>query len=167
MPFYYQALFKSRMLHVFQVFCQSRDMKMMATPEKKERVSSLAGKRILLVEDNDLNREIATELLQMHELFIDEAENGQLALEKFRDSMPGDYDCILMDVQMPVMDGYEATRAIRALERKDAKTIPILALSANVFATDLGKAHGAGMNEHISKPIDIGHLIDVLQKWIG
>lgn len=87
-----KPLFKSRMLHVFQVFCQSRDMKMMATPEKKERVSSLAGKRILLVEDNDLNREIATELLQMHELFIDEAENGQLALEKFRDSMPGDYD---------------------------------------------------------------------------
>ena len=162
-----KPLFKSRMLHVFQVFCQSRGMKMMAIPERKERVSSLAGKRILLVEDNDLNREIATELLQMHELLVDETENGQLALEKFRDSMPGDYDCILMDVQMPVMDGYAATRAIRALERKDAKTIPILALSANVFATDLGKAHGAGMNEHVSKPIDIGHLIDVLQKWIG
>lgn len=162
-----KPLFKSRMLHVFQLFCQSRNMNMIAAPEMKRPVSSLAGKRILLVEDNDLNREIATELLQMHGLLVDQAVNGLLALEMFRDSMHGDYDCILMDVRMPVMDGYEATRAIRALEREDAKSIPIVALSANVFATDLGKAHDAGMNEHVSKPIDIIHLMDVLQKWTG
>lgn len=162
-----KPLFKSRMLHVFQLFCQSRNMKMIAVPELKRPVSSLAGKRVLLVEDNDLNREIATELLRMHGLVIDEAENGLFALEKFRDSGHGDYDCILMDVQMPVMDGYEATRTIRALKRRDAQSVPIIALSANVFATDLGKAHDAGMNEHVSKPIDIAHLMDVLQKWIG
>ena len=161
-----KPLFKSRMLHVFQLFCQSRNMEMIAAPEMKRQVSSLTGKRILLVEDNDLNREIATELLLMHGLVIDEAVNGKLALEKFRESVPGEYDCILMDVQMPVMDGYEATRAIRGLKRQDAMTIPILALSANVFATDLGKAHDAGMNEHVSKPVDITHLIGVLQKWI-
>ena len=162
-----KPLFKSKMLHVFQVFCQSRNLTVLPVPEKKKPVSSLAGKRILLVEDNDLNREIATELLQMHGMMVDEAANGQIAVDMFLLSPCGKYDCILMDVQMPVMNGYDATRAIRAAQREDAETIPILALSANVFATDLGKAHSAGMNEHISKPIDMNHLIDVLQKWTG
>lgn len=161
-----KPLFKSRMLHVFQLFCQSRNMKMIAFPEKKKPAFSLAGKRILLVEDNELNREIAVELLRMQGMQVVEAENGQVALDTFRRSAPGEYDCILMDVQMPVMDGYKATRAIRSLQREDARTIPVLALSANVFATDLGKAHAAGMDEHISKPIDMNRLMAVLQKWI-
>ncbi len=115
----------------------------------------LAGKRILLVEDNDLNREIAVELLQMHGVLVDEVRNGQEAVNRFLDTPSGTYDCILMDIQMPIMNGYEATQAIRALNRNDAKRIPILALSANTFTSDLGKAFNVGMNDHIAKPIDI------------
>lgn len=126
----------------------------------------LTSKRILLVEDNELNREIASELLQMHGFSIDKAENGQRAVEKFVASAPETYDCILMDIQMPVMDGYQATRTIRSLEREDAHTIPILALTANAFATDLAKAHSAGMNDHIAKPIDINRLLEALQRWM-
>lgn len=125
-----------------------------------------AAKRILLVEDNELNREIASELLQMYGFIIDKAEDGQRAVEKFSASVPGEFDCILMDIQMPVMDGYQATRTIRALKREDAKTIPILALTANAFATDLAKAHSAGMNDHIAKPIDINRLLEALQRWM-
>ena len=161
-----KPLFKSRMLHVFHVFCQSRNLNALPVPEKKEKGLSLAGKRVLLVEDNELNREIALELLRMHGLVIDVAENGQVAIDKFNCSFPGEYDCILMDIQMPVMDGYEATRGIREMKREDAKTVPILALTANVFATDLGKAHAAGMNGHIPKPVDIVHLIDVMKQWM-
>ena len=122
--------------------------------------------RILLVEDNQLNREIAAELLKMHGFFVDEVENGRLAVEKFGASAPGEYDCILMDIQMPVMDGYQAAEAIRALERKDAQTVPILALTANAFASDIGKAHSAGMNGHIAKPIEVDQLMETLQRWM-
>ena len=120
-----------------------------------------------LVEDNQLNREIAAELLKMHGFLIDEAENGRLAVEKFSSALPGTYDCILMDIQMPVMDGYQAAEAIRALDRADGKTVPILALTANAFATDIGKAHSAGMNDHVAKPIEIDRLIETLHRWIG
>ena len=98
---------------------------------------------------------------------IDEAENGRLAVEKFSTSASGKYDCILMDIQMPVMDGYQAAEAIRSLKRKDAKTVPILALTANAFASDIGKAHSAGMNDHVAKPIEVDRLMETLQKWIG
>jgi len=120
----------------------------------------------LLVEDNDLNREIASELLEMHGCSIEAAENGKFAVEKFARSAPEEYDCILMDIQMPVMDGYEAARAIRALKRDDAQTVPILALTANAFATDLAKAHNAGMNDHIAKPIDVERLLETLNRWM-
>ena len=118
------------------------------------------------MEDNELNREIAEELLQMNGMSVDSVENGQLAVERFQASDYGEYDCILMDIQMPVMNGYEATETIRALSRKDAKTVPILALTANAFASDLGKAHSVGMNAHIAKPIDTKLLFEVMQKWI-
>ena len=118
------------------------------------------------MEDNDLNREIAVELLQMHGVLVDEVRNGQEAVNSFLDTPSGTYDCILMDIQMPIMNGYEATQAIRALNRNDAKRIPILALSANTFTSDLGKAFNVGMNDHIAKPIDIQLLIEVLQKWM-
>ncbi|EEG74632.1 ATPase/histidine kinase/DNA gyrase B/HSP90 domain protein [[Clostridium] hylemonae DSM 15053] len=133
---------------------------------EEEPPSSLSGRRILLVEDNDLNREIASELLEMHGCSIEAAENGKLAVEKFARSAPEEYDCILMDIQMPVMDGYEAARAIRALKRDDARTVPILALTANAFATDLAKAHNAGMNDHIAKPIDVERLLETLNRWM-
>ncbi len=160
-----KPLFKSKISHTFHQFCRSGRSDAVALPVK-EAHSTLAGKRILLVEDNQLNREIAAELLKMHGFLIEEAENGRLAVEKFEASAPGTYDCILMDIQMPVMDGYQAAGAIRALGRKDAKTVPILALTANAFASDIGKAHSAGMNGHVAKPIEVDRLMETLQRWI-
>ena len=119
------------------------------------------------MEDNELNLEIAAELLQMQGILVDTAENGQEALEKFKVSGIREYSGILMDIQMPVMDGYRATKAIRALPRVDAREIPIIALTANAFATDLGKAHSSGMNDHIAKPIDMQVLLEALGRLMA
>lgn len=127
----------------------------------------LAGKRILLVEDNEINREIATELLKLEGVAVAAVENGKLALEAFEASAPGEYEAILMDIQMPVMDGFEAAGAIRALNREDAWKVPILALTANVFAADMARARSVGMNDYIAKPIDAVYLLETIQKWIG
>lgn len=159
-----KPLFKSRMACTFHKFCRSTMGEPAALPEYTKSV--LNGRRILLVEDNELNREIAVELLQMQGLVVDTAEDGLQAVEKFRLSGMKEYGCILMDIQMPVMDGYQATEAIRGLSREDAKDIPILALTANAFASDLGKSHSAGMNDHIAKPIDMEHLIEILKRWM-
>ena len=113
------------------------------------------GKRILLVEDNELNREIAEELIGATGASVESAEDGVQAVKKFKESAEGYYDLILMDVQMPHMDGYEATRCIRALGRSDAQKVPIFAMTANAFAEDVQKSREAGMNAHISKPLDI------------
>lgn len=161
-----KPLFKSKILHVFQLLCQTKPAEPSAIPVKDAR-PALTGKRVLLVEDNDLNREIAVELLQMNGLLVEAVEDGSRAVDAFRQSTPGYYDCVLMDIQMPVMNGYEATERIRAMSREDARTIPIFALTANAFAADLGKAHSAGMNDHIAKPMDIDYLFEVLQRWIG
>lgn len=161
-----KPLFKSKMVHTFRRFCH-QERSGAPAPAPEERQSSLAGKKVLLVEDNELNREIAVELLEMHRLRVDTAENGQVAVEKFGASAPGEYACILMDIQMPVMNGYQSAETIRALKRADARAIPILALTANAFASDLGKAHSAGMNDHIAKPIDVDRLMETLQRWIG
>lgn len=114
---------------------------------------TVKGLRVLLAEDNELNMEIARFFLQ--ELGAESVPvwNGQEALERFADSAPGEFDMILMDVMMPVMDGYEATRRIRALPRADAKTIPILAMTANAFSDDVRRSREAGMNAHLSKPL--------------
>lgn len=160
-----KPLFKSKISRTFHQICQSGRSDAMAIPVEKA-CFSLEGKRILLVEDNQLNREIAAELLKMNGFLIDEAENGQLAVDMFEVSVPGKYDCILMDIQMPVMDGYRAAETIRALNREDARSVPILALTANAFATDIGKAHSAGMNDHVAKPIEVGRLLETLQRWI-
>ena len=120
----------------------------------------------MLVEDNELNREIAFELLSMQGMLIETAENGQDAVQAFRSSNPGYYNAILMDIQMPVMDGYEAAAAIRLLDRDDAKTVPILAMTANAFITDISKAYSVGMNDYITKPIDVNGLNRTLEKWI-
>lgn len=160
-----KPLFKSRIRQVLQSFGPGKQREPAAPVPGKQR-APLEGRRFLLAEDNDMNREIAVELLEMHGMAVDAAENGLAAVEKFGNSPAGTYDGILMDIQMPVMDGYEATRAIRALDREDAKTVPILALTANAFATDIGKAHAAGMNDHVSKPIDVAYLIGTLRKWV-
>ncbi len=116
---------------------------------------SLKGCHFLVAEDNEINAEIVQEFLDMDGASCELTENGLLAVERFRDSEPGRFDAILMDVQMPVMNGYEATRAIRTLDREDAKTIPIIAMTANAFSEDVKEALDAGMNAHVAKPIDM------------
>jgi Signal transduction histidine kinase len=128
---------------------------------------ALAEKRLLLVEDNELNREIAVELISQTGVSVDSAENGQEALACFEKMPENHYDMIFMDIQMPVMDGYEATAKLRRLARRDAPQIPIIAMTANAFAEDIRKSREAGMNEHLTKPLDIGALMKCLEKWLG
>ena len=148
-------------------------MKKFATNKKEEEevtivpsiVASFPGKRILVVEDNDLNREIAYELLQETGAEIETASDGLEAVNKVSASPEGYYDFIIMDIQMPVMDGLEATRQIRLLDRQDTKDLPIVAMSANAFAEDVRLSLEAGMSEHIAKPIEIDRLYSVMGKW--
>lgn len=128
--------------------------------------SNYSDRRVLLVEDIELNREIVCEILGMTGTKIEEAEDGKVALDKFSASEIGYYDLILMDVQMPVMNGYETTRAIRALEREDAATVPIVAMTANAFEEDIKDAKQAGMNEHLAKPFDLEKLMTVLERYL-
>ncbi|MFG6331794.1 MAG: response regulator [Lachnospiraceae bacterium] len=125
----------------------------------------LKGKRILLAEDNELNWEVARELLSILELELDWAENGAACVEKFRKSRVGYYDAIIMDVRMPVMDGYEATAAVRGLEREDAG-IPIIAMTADAFSEDIQRCLECGMNDHLAKPIDIQEVAHKLKKYL-
>jgi len=120
-----------------------------------------------VAEDNEINAEILSELLDIEEAVCEIVENGKLAVERFNETEPGSYDAILMDVQMPVMNGYEAARAIRALERDDAKLIPIIAMTANAFAEDVKDAMDAGMDAHIAKPIDMLVLKRTLSLYLA
>ena len=132
-----------------------------------EEAFSLEGKRILLAEDNEVNMEITTELLQMNGVAVTQAWNGAEAVERFREAEAFAFDAILMDMQMPVMDGCEAARRIRALRRPDARKVPIVAVTANAFAEDIAATSAAGMDAHVSKPIDFAHLVKVLRECIG
>lgn len=123
-------------------------------------------KHILVVEDNTINMELACELLRQTGACIDTATNGEEAVEMFRESKEGYYDLVFMDIQMPVMDGNEATRKIRALERKDAKVVPIVAMTAYIFAEDIRLSFKAGMDMHIAKPLNFQKLSDVMQKYL-
>lgn len=127
---------------------------------------TLAGKRILLAEDNDLNAEIAIELLSEEGLLVNRVSNGVACVEKLEKAAPDFYDLILMDIQMPVMNGYDATRKIRQLEDPFRSSIPIIAMTANAFAEDRQKALFVGMNDHVAKPVDMNVLIPVLEKHI-
>lgn len=124
-----------------------------------------AGERILIVEDNELNREITAEIVQAAGARTDMAGNGKIAVEKFAASPEGFYDYILMDILMPEMDGYEATQKIRAMDRSDSGTVPIFAMTANAFAEDVEKSRRAGMNAHISKPVSAGELYKQMKKF--
>ena len=132
--------------------------------EGGEEETSFTGKRIFLVEDNELNQEIAVEILQEAGFVIDVADDGAIAVEKMKITSPGQYDLILMDIQMPIMDGYEATRQIRALSKPGISDIPIIAMTANAFDEDEKAAFNAGMNGHIAKPIDIPKLLALLRE---
>lgn len=131
-----------------------------------EDTSGFKGKRLLLAEDNELNREIAIEILGEYGFQMDTAENGAEAVEKVSDSEPGHYALVLMDIQMPVMDGYEATKAIRGLEDPALANIPILAMTANVFEEDRKAALENGMNGFLSKPIILAEVIRALQSFL-
>ena len=132
----------------------------------EKATADLRGRRILLAEDMPVNAEIMMMILSMREMEADHAENGQIALEKFQSHEAGWYDAILMDMRMPVMDGLEATRAIRALDRADAKTIPIVALTANAFDEDVQRSMQAGLNAHLSKPVEPEALFETLESLI-
>ncbi len=143
---------------------------MLDAPEeetRKETVShrSFHGKRILLAEDNDLNWEIAEDLLSEAGFQLERAENGQICVEKFEQSELGCYDVVLMDIRMPVMNGYDAAKAIRALPRKDAN-LPIIAMTADAFSDDIQRCLDCGMNEHVAKPIDVDRLTQLLKKYL-
>jgi CheY-like chemotaxis protein len=150
--------------------CFTVDLTFDVDPEKIQENAQAAtddvkGMNILLVEDNMLNMEIAEEILEDEGVTVATAENGQIAVDEFNDSEPGTFDAILMDIMMPVMNGYEATRAIRASSHPDAKVVPIIAMSANAYAEDVQEALASGMNAHVAKPINIPLLLSTLNRY--
>ena len=134
-------------------------------PAADQKVKAVLSGRILLVEDNEINAEITKRILEVFGLAADWMENGALAVECFTKAEAGTYQAILMDIQMPIMDGYDATKAIRASSHKDAKTIPIIALTADAFQDAIDRAHQAGMDDYITKPLEPALLKQVLLKW--
>lgn len=157
-----KPLFKSNLfLGLSKYLLDSPDTK----PEKLVEDKDFEGKHILLAEDNDLNWEIAQEILSEAGFTLERAENGKICVEKFEESKPGTYDLILMDIRMPVMNGYDAAKAIRALSRPD-QNLPILAMTADAFSDDIQRCLECGMNEHIAKPIDISRLTQILKKYL-
>ena len=160
-----KPLYKSKLLQVLRSFLDEGDQPEPIRPFKLSNVD-YSGKRILLVEDNELNREIAVEIIGSTGITIDTAINGLDAVHKVAQSEEGFYQIILMDIQMPIMDGYEATRQIRSLQRRDIAHMPIIAMTANAFSEDVTNAIKAGMNYHLAKPIDIGALMGILSKYL-
>ena len=157
-----KPLFKSRLLGSFRELVEPETPKTQA-----EAMGTYEKSCVLLAEDNDLNAEIGKELLSMMGITVERAVNGQEAVELFLSESPGHFDLIFMDIQMPVMDGYEASRAIRMSERQDADTIPIVAMTANAFAEDVKRALKAGMNEYLTKPVDLDELQRVLDTCLN
>ncbi|MDE7059131.1 MAG: response regulator, partial [Lachnospiraceae bacterium] len=161
-----KPLFKSRLTRVLKDVLGLGNKEKTRTALENFQQQDFSGKRVLLVEDNELNIEVASELLDIVGIQVEQALNGKLALERVLEHGPGYYDLIFMDIQMPVMNGYEAAKAIRSSNREDLAVIPIVAMTADAFADDIRKSEEAGMNAHISKPIDIEKLEDALQTWI-
>ena len=131
--------------------------------ELQEETSAFEGKKVLLVEDNELNQEIASTILSEAGFTVDIANDGDVAVNKMKQAAAGQYDLILMDIQMPKMDGYEATRQIRQLADRQIAAIPIVAMTANAFEEDRQSALDAGMNGHIAKPIENSELFEILK----
>ena len=157
-----KPLFKSTLFNTLRQFVD--DPKTERVKEVKQQ-HDLQGRRILLAEDNELNWEIASELLSEEGLVLDWAENGQICVEMLQASKPGYYDAILMDIRMPVMGGYEATQVIRTLDHPD-RDLPIIAMTADAFAEDVKRSLDCGMNAHVAKPIDVGEVMRLLEKFI-
>ncbi|MGN1339201.1 MAG: response regulator, partial [Oscillospiraceae bacterium] len=162
-----KPMFRSRVAKTFN--------SLVGTDEPKEKEAplvggmqnmDLSGFRVLLVEDNDLNAEIASEILAMTGLSVERAADGTEAVDMMSRCKDGYYDIIFMDIQMPKMNGYDTARAIRAMNRNYCKQVPIIAMTANAFAEDIQAAKTVGMNEHIAKPLDFKHLSKTLNKWL-
>ena len=158
-----KPLFRSGLYYGLRPFIEAKPARQ--EPEE-DADTSLKGRRILIAEDNELNWEIASALLEELELETEWAENGQICVEKFEQSAPAWYDAILMDLRMPVMTGFEATDAIRKLARKDAKTVPIIAVSADAFKDDVQKCLDHGMNAHMPKPLELQSLRSLLIQYL-
>ncbi|MGM9571817.1 MAG: response regulator, partial [bacterium] len=161
-----KPLFRSRLARTFNNLIGEDDYE-----EPEEMIVALenmdlTGHRVLLVEDNVLNAEIAAEILKMAGIVVEHAADGTEAVDMMNNCADGYYDIIFMDIQMPKMSGYDATRAIRAMKRNYCKQIPIIAMTANAFAEDVQAARTVGMNEHIAKPLDLKTLAKTLKKWL-
>ena len=157
-----KPLFQSSLFDLLMNICGNK------TPARISGDSEydFSGKRVLLAEDNAMNMEVAKKVLEAARFSVDGAINGEEVVQRFAESAPGTYDAILMDVQMPEMDGHQATRAIRLLAHPDAKSIPIIAMTADAFAENVAEALASGMNDHVAKPIDVRTLYDTLQKHL-
>ncbi len=157
-----KPLFASNVIDEFERIARKNNMSLV----KEKKRASLQGKRILIAEDMEINAEIMKEVLAIREIITEHAANGRIALEMFRESEEFGYDAILMDVRMPEMDGLEATKAIRALDRKDASIVPIIAMTANAFDEDVQRSLQVGMNAHLSKPVEPERLYKSLEELI-
>lgn len=163
-----KPLFKSRLIQVLKEVLghEQEHEEKQSTVLETFKQQDFSGKRVLLVEDNEINIEVAKELLGIVGIQVEMAMNGKLAVEAVMEKEPGYYDLIFMDIQMPIMNGYESAKAIRSSGRKDLEEIPIVAMTADAFADDIRRSEEAGMNDHVSKPVDIGKLEEALQRWI-
>lgn len=159
-----KPLFRSKLVYLFRKLTGREES---GEQEKTETLPerNFTGRRVLIVEDNELNREIAEEVIGSTGVSVESVENGSLAVERFEETEEGYFDLIFMDIQMPVMNGYEATKAIRGSTRKNGKQIPIIAMTANAFVDDIMDSKRAGMNEHIAKPLDFAKLIECMERW--
>ena len=156
-----KPLFKSTLFYGLKKYMDVEDLQAAEGSQ-----AELAGRRVLVAEDNELNWEILQALLSDIGIEPEWAENGQICLEKFQASAPGHYDIILMDVRMPVMNGYEATEGIRASGHPDAAAIPIIAMTADAFSEDIKRCLDCGMNAHTAKPINFDEVVLLLKKYI-
>ena len=161
-----KPLFRSRLVKTFRSLVGGEEPAEEEKPFVALEEMDLTGGRVLLVEDNELNAEIAMEILKMTGLTVERVEDGIEAVDRLAECEDGRYDMIFMDIQMPRMNGYDATRAIRAMDRNYCRQVPIVAMTANAFAEDVHAAKTVGMNEHIAKPLDLNTLAKILKKWI-
>lgn len=161
-----KPLFRSRLAKTFNTLVGVEEKTEQAAPLVALNELNLSGKRVLVAEDNDLNAEIAEEILEMTGIEVERACDGAEAVDMVSAREDGYYDLIFMDIQMPHMNGYDATRAIRAMDRNYCKQVPIVAMTANAFAEDVQAAKTIGMNEHIAKPLDLNALAATLQRWL-
>ena len=163
-----KPLFSSALYHTLSAVSQKKPASAAAElePGTEGQAPSLRGRHVLLVEDNELNREITEEILKMKGVSFTCAENGQIAVDIFTASAPGTFDAILMDIQMPVLDGYAATAAIRASHSPESQAIPIIAMTAHAMNGDREKSLSVGMQDYIAKPIEPSVLLSTLARWI-